>query len=166
MRDSGPVRELMEGATSSTASPASACELDPRPDRKRDSNATGTIRMLPVAREVGVKAFVFAWSAEVYGAACRGPVREDGELAPTNVYAGAKLGSEGYARAYHACYGVPSSVLASSTPSVPAATTRGTAARSFPSSSCAPSRGSPSSCSETDTRRGTSTTWSTRPEPS
>jgi UDP-glucose 4-epimerase len=76
-----------------------------------DVNATGTLRMLQVAREVGVRAFVFTSSAEVYGSACRGPVREDNELAPTNVYAGAKLGSEGYARAYHACYGVPTVVL-------------------------------------------------------
>jgi len=112
VRDSDRVRKLMEGCDV-VYHLACLCVRNSihAPIENHDVNATGTIRMLQVAREVGVKAFVFTSSAEVYGAACRGPVREDGEMAPTNVYAGAKLGSEGYARAYHVCYGVPTIVL-------------------------------------------------------
>ena len=81
------------------------------PRESHDVNATGTISVLEAAREVGVGQLVFTSSAEVYGSACSGPVLEDGELAPTNAYGAAKLGAEGYARAFHVCYDLPTVVL-------------------------------------------------------
>jgi UDP-glucose 4-epimerase len=112
VRDGERMREVMEGCDV-VYHLACLCVRNSIHDplENHDVNATGTIRMLHVAREVGVDAFVFTSSAEVYGSACRGPVREDNELAPTNVYGGAKMGAEGYARAYHVCYGVPTIVL-------------------------------------------------------
>ena len=112
VRDSDRVHKLMEGCDV-VYHLACLCVRNSIHDplENHDVNTTGTIRMLQVAREVGVEAFVFTSSAEVYGSACRGPVREDGEMAPTNVYAGAKAGAEGYTRAYHVCYGVPTMVL-------------------------------------------------------
>jgi UDP-glucose 4-epimerase len=112
VRDSDQMREVMKGCDV-VYHLACLCLRHSihAPLENHDANTTGTIRMLQAAREVGVDAFVFTSSAEVYGAACSGPVREDGEMAPTNVYAGAKLGSEGYARAYHICYGVPTIIL-------------------------------------------------------
>lgn len=112
VREPGQVRQVMEGCDV-VYHLACLCVRNSIHDplENHDVNATGTIRMLQVAREVGVDAFVFTSSAEVYGSACRGPVREENELAPTNVYGGAKMGAEGYARAYNVCYGVPTIVL-------------------------------------------------------
>lgn len=74
-------------------------------------NATGTIGLLEVARELEVTQLVYTSSAEVYGSACHGPVAEQNELAPTNPYGAAKLAAESYVRSYHTCYGLPTVVL-------------------------------------------------------
>lgn len=81
------------------------------PRENHDVNATGTMSVLEVAREVGVDQLVYTSSAEVYGSACVGPVLEEGELAPTNPYGAAKLGAESYVRSFHVCYDLPSVVL-------------------------------------------------------
>ncbi|MCG2799043.1 MAG: GDP-mannose 4,6-dehydratase [Cellulomonas sp.] len=81
------------------------------PMDNHDVNATGTIGLLEVARELEVKQLVYTSSAEVYGSACRGPVVEENELAPTNPYGAAKLGAESYVRSFHTCYGLPTVVL-------------------------------------------------------
>ncbi len=81
------------------------------PFENHDVNATGTMRMLEAARAAQVGRFVYTSSAEVYGSACSGPVPEEGEMAPTNPYAAAKLGAESYVRAFNVCYGLPTVVL-------------------------------------------------------
>ncbi|MBU4213183.1 MAG: GDP-mannose 4,6-dehydratase [Actinobacteria bacterium] len=81
------------------------------PMDNHDVNATGTIGLLEVARELEVKQLVYTSSAEVYGSACHGPVVEENELAPTNPYGAAKLGAESYVRSFHTCYGLPTVVL-------------------------------------------------------
>jgi UDP-glucose 4-epimerase len=112
VRDAARMKEVMEGCDV-VYHLACLCVRNSIHDplENHDVNATGAIRVLQAAREVGVEAFVFTSSAEVYGSACRGPVREENELAPTNVYGGAKMAAEGYARAYNVCYGVPTIIL-------------------------------------------------------
>ena len=112
VRDSDQMRELMQGCDV-VYHLACLCVRHSihEPFENHDVNATGTIRMLEAARDVGVPRFVYTSSAEVYGAACSGPVREDNEMAPTNAYAAAKLGAESYVRAYNISYGMPTVVL-------------------------------------------------------
>ncbi len=81
------------------------------PRHNHDVNATGTLLLLALAREIDIKRFVFTSSAEVYGSACSGAITEQNSLEPTNVYGAAKMAAEGYARAYHSCYGTPTVVL-------------------------------------------------------
>jgi UDP-glucose 4-epimerase len=81
------------------------------PQENHDVNATGSLLLLGLARELGINRFVYTSSAEVYGSACTGAVAEDNTLKPTNPYAGAKLAAESYAQAFHICYGMPTVVL-------------------------------------------------------
>ncbi|MCC6574754.1 MAG: NAD-dependent epimerase/dehydratase family protein [Planctomycetes bacterium] len=62
--------------------------------------ATTTLHLLAAARETGVKRFVLASSAAVYGDALKLPVREDIQLAPKSPYAAAKIASEAYVSAF------------------------------------------------------------------
>jgi len=81
------------------------------PVENHDVNATGTLGLLEVARQIGLKRFVYTSSAEVYGSACFGQVTEDNPMKPTNAYGGAKLAAESYTLVYSLCYGVPGVVL-------------------------------------------------------
>lgn len=81
------------------------------PQENHDVNATGTIQLLGLAKELGIKRFVYTSSAEVYGSACTGAVTEENALKPTNPYGAAKLAAESYAQAYFICYRVPTVVL-------------------------------------------------------
>src|SRR5512139_2083070 len=85
------------------------------PKDNHEINATATLQLVLLAHESHVKRFVFTSSAEVYGTALsvvpsKG-VSEEHPTHPTNAYAAAKLAGEGYALAYHYCYGFPSVVL-------------------------------------------------------
>jgi UDP-glucose 4-epimerase len=67
-------------------------------------NVGGTLNMLLAARDAGVRRFVYASSAAVYGDA---PLPNDEEAAPRprSPYAVSKLAGEHYARAFAECYG-------------------------------------------------------------
>jgi UDP-glucose 4-epimerase len=112
VRDADRMRELMQGCDV-VYHLACLCLRHSihAPFENHDVNASGTMRMLEAAREVGVGCFVYTSTAEVYGAACSGPVSEEGEMAPTNPYGAAKLGAESYVRAFNVCYGLPTVVL-------------------------------------------------------
>ncbi len=57
-------------------------------------NQTATLRVARLARDAGVKHFVFASSCSVYGAGSDAPRREQDTLAPLTAYARSKVGSE------------------------------------------------------------------------
>lgn len=69
-------------------------ELSPR--LTREINADGTCRLATLAKEAGVKRFVYASSCSVYGIATEGVVTEASPLNPQTVYAECKQQAEGH----------------------------------------------------------------------
>ena len=66
-----------------------------------DNNVVGTLRLLEVMRECGVKTLVFSSSATVYGDPIRLPLTEDHPLSATNPYGQTKLMIEEILRDLH-----------------------------------------------------------------
>jgi len=71
-----------------------------------DVNVTGTLNVLKASVEAGVKRFIFASSAAVYGDAASPAKKEDMPLNPTSPYGASKLAAEGYAKAFYKAYGL------------------------------------------------------------
>lgn len=69
-------------------------------------NFGGTLQLLECAEKAGVKRFLFASSAAVYGDATEGAVSESAHLAPLTPYAIDKLAGEYYLRHYHRTFGL------------------------------------------------------------
>jgi nucleoside-diphosphate-sugar epimerase len=59
-----------------------------------DINQKASLRIAEIARDAGVKNFVFASSCSVYGATEGGPRKETDELNPLTAYARSKIGTE------------------------------------------------------------------------
>jgi UDP-glucose 4-epimerase len=81
-----------------------------QPRRYYDNNLVGTLRLLEVMEERGVRDIVFSSSATVYGRAETVPIGEDAPLSAVNPYAGTKLMIEDILRdvaaadpSWHAC---------------------------------------------------------------
>ncbi|HIQ02466.1 MAG TPA: SDR family NAD(P)-dependent oxidoreductase, partial [Anaerolineales bacterium] len=81
------------------------------PQRVMAVNCTGTLNLLEAARAAGVRRFVFASSAAVYGDQTDLPLREDLPPDPLSPYAASKAAGEALCRAYFASYGLPTVVL-------------------------------------------------------
>jgi len=75
------------------------------PRRSHDTNVTGTLTVLEVARETGAHV-VLASSSSVYGANEAMPKTEDMACRPTSPYGVTKLAAESYASAYRTTYGL------------------------------------------------------------
>ena len=69
-------------------------------------NFDGTLLLLESARKAGVKRFLFASSAAVYGNAKEGAVPENAPVSPLTPYAVDKLAGEYYLGHYHRTFGV------------------------------------------------------------
>ncbi len=70
-------------------------------------NVGGTINLLELAREVGVKRFIFGSSSSVYGVTKKVPFLEDDpELRPISPYAATKLAGEFFCQTYAHLYGI------------------------------------------------------------
>ncbi|NOZ64829.1 MAG: SDR family NAD(P)-dependent oxidoreductase [Caldiserica bacterium] len=74
-------------------------------------NATATLDLCELCREVGVEKFVYVSSSEVYGSAEYVPMDENHPLNPTTAYGASKLAGEKYALAYFYTYGLPVTVI-------------------------------------------------------
>ena len=73
----------------------------------QDVNVRGTQNMLEVARERGIRQFVFGSSSSVYGINPRVPWAEDDEmLRPISPYASTKLSAEFLGHVYSHLYGI------------------------------------------------------------
>jgi UDP-glucuronate 4-epimerase len=73
----------------------------------QDVNVRGTQNLLELARESGVRQFVFASSSSVYGVNPRVPWREeDADLRPISPYASTKLSGEFLGRVYSHLHGI------------------------------------------------------------
>lgn len=69
-------------------------------------NVGGTLAVLEGCRLAGVRRFVLASSAAVYGRWDRLPIGEDVPLVPTSAYGASKVAAEAYAHAYAAATGL------------------------------------------------------------
>jgi nucleoside-diphosphate-sugar epimerase len=69
-------------------------------------NVGGTLNLLKASLDSGVKRFVQASSASVYGNTEKLPVKEDNPPKPIAPYAVSELAAEGYARVFCSCYGL------------------------------------------------------------
>jgi len=81
------------------------------PHENHEVNATATLKLLSMARTVGVKRFVYVSSSEVYGTAQHVPMMEEHPTFPMTVYGASKLAGECYARAFYRTYGYPTIVV-------------------------------------------------------
>jgi UDP-glucose 4-epimerase len=81
------------------------------PYENHEVNATGTLNLLALAREVGVRRFVYTSTSEVYGTARIVPMTEEHPTYPMTVYGAAKLAGECYTRAYYETYGYETVVV-------------------------------------------------------
>jgi UDP-glucose 4-epimerase len=81
------------------------------PYENHEVNATATLNLLALAREVGVRRFVYTSTSEVYGTARTVPMTEEHPTYPMTVYGAAKLAGECYTRAYYETYGYETVVV-------------------------------------------------------
>jgi UDP-glucose 4-epimerase len=108
IRDNKTVEHAMRGAdyVIHDAAVASVEFSVADPIGSSEVNINGTIHLLEAARKAGVKRFVFASSAAVYGDLPELPKREDSQLKTLSPYAASKLVSEYYCRIYNDLYGL------------------------------------------------------------
>jgi len=72
------------------------------PDLTAQINQEATVRLARLARQQGVRKFVYASSCSIYGISdSESPVTEEAPLAPLTAYARAKVGAEAALRALH-----------------------------------------------------------------
>ena len=81
------------------------------PRENHDVNATGTLNLLRLSREMGVKRFVYVSSSEIYGTAHQVPITEETPAFPHTVYGASKLAGDCYTRAYWDTYHFPTTVV-------------------------------------------------------
>lgn len=80
------------------------------PVATHDSNATGTLNVLEIARNSGAHV-IFSSSSSVYGRNLKLPKDESMWLGPMTPYAASKLAAESYVQAYASTYNVPTTLL-------------------------------------------------------
>ncbi|MCJ7431735.1 NAD-dependent epimerase/dehydratase family protein, partial [Candidatus Bathyarchaeota archaeon] len=83
--------------------------LDPAPTH--EVNATGTLNVLQEAVRQGVKRFVLASSAAVYGDTEKLPIKEDTPPKPMSPYAASKTSAEAYCQAFAKSYALNMIIL-------------------------------------------------------
>lgn len=77
-----------------------------RPVSTNDVNVGGTLNLLLLAREAGVKRFIYASSSSVYGDCGQFPQNEAVAPNPVSPYAVSKLAGEYYCRTFSATFGL------------------------------------------------------------
>ena len=102
------VRASMEGcdAIVHLAAVASVQASVDDPIGTHGSNFLGTLNLLEAARILGVRRFLYASSASVYGDTAELPIQEDAVLKPLSPYAADKLAGEQYLLFYANKYGL------------------------------------------------------------
>jgi nucleoside-diphosphate-sugar epimerase len=77
-----------------------------------ESNVTGTLNMLEIARQTGTPKFVVASTSSIYGSNPPYPTPETASSSePLQPYAASKKGAEAMCHAYHHLYGIDVSVV-------------------------------------------------------
>ena len=113
IRDIATVRQAMEGVdyvlhqAALASVPCSVAD----PLTTDQVNVRGTLNVLLAARDAHVRRVVFASSCAVYGDSPALPKHEQMPPEPLSPYAASKLAGEGYCRAFHQVYVLPTVVL-------------------------------------------------------
>ena len=81
------------------------------PVENQQVNASATLSLLNIARDEGVKRFVYISTSEVYGMVHTAPIAEGHPTWPMTVYGASKLAGEAYTRAFWHTYHYPTVVL-------------------------------------------------------
>lgn len=81
------------------------------PAKYCQNNVLGTVNLLTLAKDTGVKKVIFSSSACVYGTPKKLPITEDAPLAPDNPYGATKASIEVFLQAFHANFGLDVTVL-------------------------------------------------------
>lgn len=81
------------------------------PLENHEVNATATLHLLALARQLEVRRFVYVSTSEVYGTARWVPMSEQHPTFPHTVYGASKLAGECYARAYYETYRYPTVIV-------------------------------------------------------
>lgn len=77
-----------------------------------ETNVTGTLNLLELCREFGIKKFVLASTSSLYGANNTRPFREDANTdGPLSPYAASKKSAEALCYTYHYLYGIDVTAL-------------------------------------------------------
>ena len=108
IRDFDLVKESMKDidAVFHEAALASVTRSIENPILTNDVNVAGTLNLLKASSDLGVKRFVFASSAAIYGDTKSPLKKEDDILNPTSPYGVSKLAAENYVRVFHRVYGL------------------------------------------------------------
>lgn len=81
------------------------------PVENHEVNATATLNLLLLSRELEVARFVYVSSSEVYGTAQQVPQPETHPTLPMTVYGASKLAGECYTRAFYRTYNYATTVI-------------------------------------------------------
>jgi len=102
------VKETMKDidAVFHEAALASVTRSVKNPILTNDINVGGTLNLLKASSDLGVKRFVFASSAAIYGGTKSPLKKEDAILNPTSPYGVSKLAAEHYVHVFHTVYGL------------------------------------------------------------
>ena len=108
IRDAGLIDRCTTGMDAAVhlAAVASVQASMDDPVRTHQVNFDGTLNLLEAARRHGVKRFIYACSAAVYGDAANVPVSEEAATKPMSPYAVDKLAGEHYLLHYHRAHGL------------------------------------------------------------
>lgn len=106
------LREVFDGlyaVFNNAASKKNICLVDPQKDLL--VNAGGTLNLLMLAKEFGVKKFIHASTGSVYGEPMIFPTNESHPLEPVSYYGVSKLAGERYVDVFHKLYGLDTTIL-------------------------------------------------------
>lgn len=108
IRDYALVKRTVKGADAvfHEAALASVVLSIRDPTITNEINVAGTLNLLKASLDLGVKRFVYASSAAVYGNTNRVQMKEDMPLNPTSPYGVSKLAAEKYVEIFHELYGL------------------------------------------------------------
>jgi nucleoside-diphosphate-sugar epimerase len=113
VRDTGLVKNVVEDvdAVFHEAALVDVALSVEKPFLFNDVNVVGTLNLLRVCANSGIRRFVFASSAAVYGNSRPAKKREDMLLRPTSPYGVTKLAAENYIRVFSELYGLETVIL-------------------------------------------------------
>ena len=113
VRDVESVRKLAEGADAlyHLAALIAIPYSYNAPRSYVDTNVTGTLNVMQVARELGTPRVVHTSTSEVYGTARTVPINEDHPLQGQSPYSASKIGGDKIAESYNLAFGLPVATL-------------------------------------------------------